>query len=140
MIILDTNVISETMRPIPDSRVMIWLRGIPARDLYTTAITEAEIYKGIELLPHGKRKAALLGAAEHYFLQNVEDRILPFDGDAAHVFAATVASRQTKGRPIAPLDAQIAAIARSRKAALATRNTRDFDHCGIRIIDPWHAS
>jgi predicted nucleic acid-binding protein len=79
-------------------------------------------------------------AAEALFSEDFVGRILPFDGDAARAFATIAASRRTRGRPMAQLDAQIAAIARSRSAAIATRNTDDFDRCGIPVLDPWDST
>lgn len=137
MIILDTNVLSEVMRPLPTADVLRWLAAQPASRLFTTTITQAEILYGLELLPRGKRRAALESAVEAMFEEDFANRILPFDSDAARVFPPIAASRRALGRPITQSDAQIAAIARSRGAALATRNTGDFEHCGILVLDPW---
>ena len=139
MIILDTNVLSEVMRPLPTAEVLRWLATHPASRLFTTAITQAEILYGLELLPRGKRRAALQSAVEAMFEEDFADRILPFDSDAARVFPQIAASRRAAGRPITQWDAQIAAIAGSRGAALATRNTGDFEHCGITVLNPWSA-
>lgn len=139
MIILDTNVLSEVMRPLPTAEVLRWLATHPASRLFTTAITQAEILYGLELLPKGKRRAALQSAVEAMFEEDFADRILPFDSDAARVFPQIAASRRALGRPITQWDAQIAAIARSRGAALATRNTGDFEDCGITVLNPWSA-
>ena len=139
MIILDTNVLSEAMRPLPTAEVLRWLAAHPASRLFTTTITQAEILYGLELLPKGKRRAALQSAVEAMCEEGFADRILPFDSDAARVFPQIAASRRALGRPITQWDAQIAAIARSRGAALATRNTGDFEHCGITVLNPWSA-
>lgn len=139
MILLDTNVVSEIMRPAPDERVGAWVSAEPTISLFTTAITEAEIFKGIEIMASGKKRRELLEVAEAYFHIDMASRILPFDSAAAHRFAEIVAARTKTGRPIQPLDAQIAAIAREHRAALATRNTRDFEGCGIDLINPWRA-
>ena len=139
MIILDTNVISEIMRMAPDQQVIGWLRNQLPGQIYTTAIAETELLKGIELMPSGKRQQALLKAVEAYLKRDLANRILPFDSAAAHYFASIFAQRKSKGRPITPLDTQIAAIVRSHNATLATRNTRDFIDCGIQLINPWHA-
>ena len=139
MIILDTNVLSEVMRPLPTAEVLRWLATHPASRLFTTTITQAEILYGLELLPKGKRRAALQSAVEAMFEEDLADRILPFDSDAARVFPQIAASRRALGRPITQWDAQIAAIALSRGAALATRNTGDFEHCGITVLGPWSA-
>jgi len=137
MIILDTNVLSEVMRPVPAPEVLQWLARHPAAMLFTTTITQAEILYGLELLPKGKRRTALKSAIDAMFEEDFADRMLPFDRDAARVFAEVAAGRRAIGRPVAQLDAQIAAIARSRGAKLATRNTQHFDQCGIIVINPW---
>lgn len=97
----------------------------------------AEILFGVELLPRGKRHDKMLAQAQATFAEDFAGRILPFDEDAARAFAEIAASRRAQGRPITDLDAQIAAIARSRDATLATRNTADFEHCGVRLVNPW---
>jgi predicted nucleic acid-binding protein len=140
MIILDTNVLSELMTPKPSGRVTAWVRKQPATDLFTTSITEAEIFYGIELLPQGKRREGLLVAAESMFTEDLAGRIFAFESDAARFFAAIAARRYALGRPISHADAQIAAIARMRGATLATRNVADFKDCGIEVIDPWNDS
>ena len=138
MIILDTNVVSEAMKPAPAAAVFRWLSSQPASKLFVTTVTQAEILYGLELLPKGRRRAALQSTAEAMFEVDFAGRILPFDSDAARILPDIAASRRASGRPIAQLDAQIAAIARSRGAELATRNTADFEHCGITLINPWH--
>jgi predicted nucleic acid-binding protein len=97
----------------------------------------AEILYGIELLPKGKRRDKLLTETEAMFNEDFAGRILPFDEEAARAFAEIAAARRTQGRPIAEFDAQIAAIARTQRAALATRNTSDFEACGVRLVNPW---
>ena len=139
MIILDTNVLSEVMRPEPSVRVLEWLAKESALSVFTTTIAMAEILYGIELLPKGRRRAALESAAAAMFEEDFAGRILPFDGDAARVFPKIAAARRASGRPIAQFDAQIAAIARSRGAAIATRNSGDFEECGITVLNPWNA-
>jgi len=137
MIVLDTNVLSEAMRPTPSAHVLRWLTSQPASRLFTTAVTHAEILYGVELLPKGKRRIALAAAVAAMFEQDFAGRILPFDGDAAVAFSRIAASRRSLGRPMSQADAQIAAIVRSRGAVLATRNTGDFDDCGIVLVNPW---
>ena len=139
MIILDTNVLSELMRPAPSVQVLRWLAKHPPLRLFTTTITQAEILYGLELLPAGKRRAALESAVEAMFEEDFDGRILPFDSDAARVFPRIAAARRAAGRPTTQFDAQIAAIARSRGAVVATRNTGDFEHCGIAVLNPWTA-
>lgn len=137
MIILDTNILSELMKPSPSERVLRWLDAQPAASLFTTTVTEAEIRYGLALLPNGKKRRAFEKAASDMFEEDFDQRILPFDRAAAAVFADVAATRRASGRPIAALDAQIAAIAQSRGAAMATRNMADFENCGITVIDPW---
>jgi predicted nucleic acid-binding protein len=137
MLILDTNVISETMQAAPSQRVSEWLAQQQSAELFTTTISMAEILYGIELLPPGKRRAALLAGADRMFGKVLFGRILPFDEEAARAFAQIAAARRAQGRPIAEFDAQIAAIARSRRAVLASRNAADFEGCGVRLANPW---
>jgi toxin FitB len=137
MIVLDTNVISELMRANCSPEVSRWLSRQHATTLCTTAITEAEVFYGIEVLAQGKRRESLLSEAEGMFTEDFKGRILPFDSDAARVYAQIVARRRKMGRPIAEPDAQIAAIAQVHQAALATRDVADFAHCDIRVLNPW---
>jgi len=137
VIVLDTNVLSELMRPKPSARVVAWIAQQPAADLFTTAITEAEIFYGIELLATGKRRDALLAAAEGMFTEDFAGRVLAFESDAARHFARIAAQRRARGRPISHADAQIAAIASAHGARLATGNGPDFSDCDITLIDPW---
>lgn len=138
MIILDTNVLSEVMRASPSEIVLRWLAAQERVDVFTNAVTEAEVRYGIELLPAGKRRTTLLAGAERLFGYAFAGRVLPFDQNAARLFAEIAADRRARGRPISQSDAMIAAIARSRSAQLATRNAADFEHCGIGILNPWN--
>lgn len=135
MIVLDTNVLSEVMKPLPSLTVAAWMAAANPSDLFTTAVTEAEIRLGIELLPIGRRKLQLDAGAQRIFAL-FDNRILPFDSIASRAFAQIVADRRRAGVPISDLDAQIAAITGSRGMALATRNVQDFQGTGINIIDP----
>ena len=137
MIILDTNVLSELMKPQPQPRVVTWVAEQTSTELFTTAITEAEIFYGIELLPIGKRREGLLAAAEAMFIQDLAGRVLGFESDVARIFAKVAAHRRTLGKPISQADAQIAAITQMRGAKLATHNKEDFIDCGIDLVDPW---
>ena len=137
MIILDTNVLSEMMKASPSFVVQHWLGAQRSPQVYTTAITQAEILYGLELVPKGKRRVALQAAVDAMFADDFADRVLAFDCDAARIFPIIAAGRRRLGRPISQFDAQIAAIARSRGAAIATRNTTDFDDCGVEVINPW---
>ena len=137
MIVLDTNVVSELMRDSPQQTVLAWFGAQPATSLFVTTVTEAEILAGIALLPYGRRRRGLSGAAAHVFTTLFAGRILVFDSDAANIYAEIFAQRHAAGRPISQADCQIAAIARSREAAIATRNVTDFERVGVELIDPW---
>jgi toxin FitB len=140
MILLDTNILSELMRPTPEAAVEQWLAGQPAASVFISAITEAELRYGLALMPSGKRRCALAVEIENMLREDFSGRILPFDSPAAVAFAGIAAGRRQAGRPISQADAQIAAIARSRGAALATRNAPDFEGCGVEIINPWSSA
>ena len=140
MTILDTNVLSELMRPNPSPRVVAWVAMQRATELFTTSITEAEIFYGIELLAKGKRREGLLVAAEAMFAEDLAGRVFGFESDAARIFSKIAAERRALGRPISHADAQIAAIARMRSAKLATRNVEDFEDCGVDVVDPWNGT
>ena len=140
MIILDTNVLSELMRPQPSARVASWVAKQLVTELFTTSITEAVVFYGLELLTKGKRREGLLAAAEAMFAEDFAGRIFGFESDAARVFSKIAAHRRALGRPISHADAQIAAIAQMRGAKLATRNVADFRDCGLEVVDPWNGS
>jgi predicted nucleic acid-binding protein len=140
MILLDTNVVSELMRPAPSSAVEHWIASQPTASLFLSAITEAELRYGLALLPDSRRQTQLLRQADAMLAEDFADRILPFDSPAASAYARIAAARRRAGRPISQADAQIAAIAASRGAALATRNVPDFVDCSIALIDPWTAN
>lgn len=136
MIVLDTNVLSEVARLSPSPKVVRWLEEQAPVSVFTTAITQAEMLYGLECLPAGKRRSVLQGALERIFGE-FHGRILSFDEEAAQAFGKIVAEKDALGRPISQFDGMIAAIARSRHAALATRNVADFQGCGLRIVNPW---
>ena len=137
MIVVDTNVIVELMRAQPHEAVVRWSLAQPPGDLYTTAITLAEVLYGIERLPSGRRKALLRETAAEVFT-TFADHVLPFDAAAAAEYPLIVDARERMGRPIDGFDAQIASICRFGSSTLATRNTRDFEHTGVDLIDPWN--
>jgi predicted nucleic acid-binding protein len=139
MILLDTNVLSELMRPLPSTAVEGWISRQPVAGIFISAITEAELRYGLALLPEGRRQRQLIAQAEAMLDEDFAGRVLPFDRPAAAAYASIAAARRFAGRPISQADAQIAAIAASRGASLATRNVADFVDCGIDIIDPWSA-
>ena len=137
MIILDTNVVSEILRPAPTPQVVAWMAEQSGADLYLTAITEAELRHGVALLPAGRRRKALSQLIDEILEKDFRDRVLPFDRAAAQAYAMIAAKRRAAGKPIAQMDCQIAAIARGHAFAVATRNVDDFANCGITVIDPW---
>ena len=137
IIVLDTNVVSELMRDNPDQVVVDWFDAQHTNSLSITTITQAEILTGIELLPGGRRKNNLFELADYFFTSIFIGRVLVYDSIAASIYAEIFAQRQAAGRPISQADCQIAAIARSRDAALATRNVSDFEGVEVEIINPW---
>jgi predicted nucleic acid-binding protein len=139
MILLDTSVVSELMKATPEPVVMAWVNTVPTASVFMSSVTQAEILYGVALVPEGKRREGLARAAQTVSETHFRGRILPFDSGAAEAFAVLAAERRRAGRPIAQADAQIAAIARSRGAELATRNVADFEGCGVDIINPWGA-
>ena len=140
MFILDTNVVSEVMRELPNSQVLKWVDSQPISEIFATAITEAEILAGIASMPEGRRRRNLLTAANRIFTSLISGRILPFDRGAASAYADIMSSRRLAGAPISQFDCQIAAIARSVGSSVATRNVKDFTGCGVEVINPWTAN
>ena len=138
MVLLDTNVISELMRAGPAQTVLHWFGKHDAADLFISAVTEAELRTGVAILPEGQRRDRLQLAIDAMIDQDFQGRILPFDSLAAKAYAEVAAQRRAAGRPIAEADCQIAAIARAVVAEVATRNVKDFDGCGVEVINPWN--
>ena len=139
MIILDTNVISELMRPDPAQNVVEWIIAQDSRSLYLSTVTEAELRYGVEILPAGWRREGMSIAMESVFREDFNGRILSFDRPSARAYAVIAASRRSADRPISHADCQIASIASAHGASVATRDTSGFEHCGINIINPWLA-
>ena|SRR5579872_2693428 len=137
MTLLDTNVVSEILKPHPSDAVANWLRKYPRSQLFTTAVTESEILYGVAIMPEGKRRSVLAAEVEGIFQDLFGDRILSFDSRAARAYAEISASRRLMGRPMSQADAQIGAIALTHGAAIATRNIADFEKCGIELVNPW---
>jgi toxin FitB len=137
MLVLDTNVLSELLKPAPNERVVEWFDHRPRQTLFTTVITRAEIQYGIALLPKGTRRSKLAEAALAIFEEDLADHVLVFDSSAADRYGDIAAKRKIAGRPISQFDAMIAAIASSHRAALATRNMKDFEGCGVDLENPW---
>ena len=136
MIVVDTNVTSELMRPSPSPAVSAWLRAQNPNELHTTAVTAAEIGYGISRLPDGHRRDLLADAAVGIF-SAFSEHVLPFDVAAAAEYAGIVVNRERAGSPINGFDAQIASICRRHQAVLATRNVKDFAGTGIDLTNPW---
>lgn len=137
MFVLDTNILSVMMRSRPEPEVAAWIAEQPEELLYTTAVCQAEILAGIEILPDGRRRTALEKAARAMFADDFDGRVLPFDTEAATAYAEIFAARTRGGRPIAPHDLMIAAIARASGARMVTRDIGGFEGCGITLINPW---
>ncbi|MBS0194807.1 MAG: type II toxin-antitoxin system VapC family toxin [Proteobacteria bacterium] len=137
MIVLDTNVLSELLRPQPAPGVVAWLRTQARMSLFTTAITRAEMLYGVLVLPDGRRKLRLQREVLDIFATDMAGQVLPYDEHAADAHAQIAVQRRAHGRASIQADAMIAGIVRSRGATLATRNVRDFEDCGIALIDPW---
>ena len=138
MILLDTNVVSEAMKPEPDSAVRRWLDEQAAETLYLSSVTIAELMFGIGALPDGKRKDKLADALDGV-MELFADRVLPFDIDAARHYANLAVKARAAGRGFPTPDGYIAAIAASRGFVVATRDASAFDAAGMEVIDPWKA-
>lgn len=139
MIVLDTNVVSELMRPHPQPAVVAWIDARPRSELFTTSVTKAEILLGIAILPPGQRRAGLGEAAERMFTRVLADHVLAFDAVAAVHYAEVVTSRRRAGKPISVVDAQIAATALAAGATVVTRDVAGFQGCGVTVTNPWDA-
>lgn len=139
MMIVDTNVVAELMRPAPDRGVAGWFDRQPLDGLAITAVSVGEILYGLDLLPAGRRRADLAHRFGLVLERAFPDGALPFDDAAAALCARIRGDRRRAGRPVDINDAMIAAIARSRQASLATRNVGDFAGCGVTVVDPWMA-
>lgn len=137
MYLLDTNILSAMMRPVVDPAVETWLRGKPVGILNTASICQAEILAGLALLPDGRRKEALTNAAEAMFQEDIADRVLPLDRTCAAAYARVLATTRRAGRTVPTIDLMIAATAHRHDASIVTRNTADFDPCGVPVLNPW---
>jgi toxin FitB len=140
MIVVDTDVISELARQVPDPGVLSWLDSLEVSGVSTTAVTAAELWYGVARLPDGRRKRELAVVIGGILDDDFHGRVLPFDGRASVRYADIVIGRERIGRPIGIADAQIAAICRDSGAILATRNIADFEETGIELINPWKIS
>jgi predicted nucleic acid-binding protein len=137
VIVLDTNVISELMRPAPHHAVFAWVAAQPRAMLCTTSINQAEVMYGIAALPDGRRRAALAIAAQAIFTEEFAGRVLAFGAGAASHYANIVVARRHAGNPIEGFDALIAAIALTEGASVATRDLGGFEGFGLKLINPW---
>lgn len=137
MIVLDTNVVSELMRPAPEPGVTSWVDSLDVSDILLTAVTAAELMYGVARLPDGRRRRELRAKVEGLLAEDFRDRILPFDELAATHYADIVAGRERSGLQISMADGQIAAICRNWNAGLATRNLGDFVDTGLELVNPW---
>jgi len=140
VILLDTNVVSEPMRPKPDRNVLAWLDAQAAESLYLSTVSLAELLLGIESLPAGKRRKALAAALDEQIIALFGERIVPFGLAAAATYAKIVTRARRHGHLIAVADAQIAAIAASHQFSVATRDEAPFQAAGVPIINPWTAT
>lgn len=139
MILVDTNVISELMRPEPEPAVLAFIDGQPREALYTSVVVQAEILYGVECLPPGRRRDGLYAQAAAIFAEDFAGRIFPVTEATASHYAVLAAARRRVGRPFGLFDTLIAATARSAGACIATRNVAHFDDCGVALVNPWDA-
>ena len=140
MLVVDTNVLSELMRPTPNAVVASWIAERATSSLHITAVSEAELRLGLAIMSPGRRRDGLAEGLERMLRTGFANRILPFDSGSASAYAEIAAARRAMGRPMSEVDCQIAAIARSRGMAVATRNVRDLSDAGVDVIDPWTQS
>jgi len=138
MIILDTNVVSNFMQKTPNLQVCMWLDAQPIHSLYLPSVVISEIYFGLGLLANGKKRTQLTQSFEQFVARGFAGNILDFDKDAAKSYGIIRSLRQQQGKPMSTCDAQIAAIAQVHHFAIATRNIKDFDSCGIVLINPFN--
>lgn len=136
MIVLDTNVVSDAMRPEPDATVIAWLNEQAAQTLYLSSVTLAELLFGIRALPAGKRKN-MLDRALTELLELFKGRVLPFDTDAARRYADLAVTARNNGRGFPTPDGYIAAVAASRGFIVASRDTSPYEAAGVKVINPW---
>lgn len=140
MILLDTYVVSELMRAAPEPQVLNWLNQQAGADIWLCSVVAGELLFGLARLPDGVRKQQLTQALLHILSEDFQGRVLPYDLEAAVILADLVSQRERQGQPIALADAQIAAIALTHQASLATRNTKDFEGLGLKLVNPWLAA
>lgn len=137
MILVDTNVISETLRQQPDPAVVRWMDAQSIETLYLSAVTVAELRYGIAVLPEGRRRQVLHSGLEKSVLPLFEGRILPFDGATAESYAELMAAARRRGRGVSAADGYIAATAHAAGLMVATRDTSPFEAVGLAVVNPW---
>ena len=137
MIVLDTNVLSALMQQQPDAQVVVWLDKQASESIWITSITLFEARYGLALLAAGQRKSLLQERFGELLQDDLENRVLQFDANAAIQAAQLAADRKARGRPVDMRDTFIAGIALARRATLATRNTRHFDDLSVMVVNPW---
>jgi predicted nucleic acid-binding protein len=137
MFIVDTNIVAEAMKALPEAAVMSWLNDQETSTLFLTTITMAEIYYGLRIMPQGRRRLLLEQGFERVLAEAFAGRILAFDAEAARHYGEVMGKRREISRPLSVQDGQIAAIARVNGYAVATRNVRDFLDCGVEIVNPF---
>ncbi len=137
MILIDTNVVSELMRPLSNSKVLDWFDRQDSDALFLSTITEGELWAGFHHLPPGKRRVAIGDDINGIIESDFDGRLIDFGSAAAKRYGLISGLRKQLGRPISTADAQIAAVALVSGMQLATRNVADFEHCGLDLIDPW---
>lgn len=137
LILLDTNVLSALMQREPDQTIVAWLDEQPSESVWTTSITVFEVRMGLELLAKSRRRSQLEQEFDRLLVEDLDGRVQLFDRAAADAAGTIAASRQRAGRPVEIRDVQIAGVASSRKATLATRNLRHFEALGIHLVNPW---
>lgn len=137
MILLDTNVISELLRPVPDLTVSRWVESVSTQMLYLSTITAGELWSGVYNMDDGKRKSLQMAVIGELLQERFADRVLPFDNHAAHAYGEIYQTRRKLNGKEKELDCQIAAIAKVYNLKVATRDVQDFEGCGIDLINPW---
>jgi predicted nucleic acid-binding protein len=139
MFVLDTNILSAMMQLGRVPEVAAWMAQQDEDRLFTTAISHAEIFSGLAIMPNGRRRRQLETTAREMF-EEFGERVLAFDTEAANAYADLYAIRRQTGRPVAPLDLMIASIARAHGASMVSRDIAGFEGCGLAVINPWEAS
>lgn len=135
MILLDTNIITEIMKPLPDRHVIDWMNATASNSLFVSIITIAEIHYGLELLPDGRRRIDLENRFQQFLSRGFDQRVVSFDAPAARLDGTLMAHRRRTGTPLASLDGQIASIARVHGFAVATQNGDHFADCGVELVN-----